>query len=66
MLPGRAVRSIQGAKWDKKSQIRCVQVNLFHEEDVLVQLTPHSLRFPSCTSSPRQSRLGPGELFDQN
>jgi len=42
-----AVRSLQGAKREQKSQIKCVQVNPFHEVDTIPPSTQQSLRFSS-------------------
>lgn len=39
-----AVRSIQGARREQKSQVKCVQVNPFHEAGTLLQFTPSSLQ----------------------
>lgn len=68
MHPGMALRGIQGAKWEQKSQIKCVWVNPFHEVDILdilPQFTLHWLRFPS-QHAVWVLPEGPNELFDQN
>lgn len=68
-----AVKShVQGAKWEQKSHVKRVQVNLFHEVEQFYSSLYTHWGFPAAfNSSLKQHAVwvlpeGPDELFDQN